>query len=311
MRLASVSLVRNEADVIEAFVRYHVQRLDRMLILCHFSQDNTLEILQSLASEGLAVEVLSDRTSAYRQGERMTEFMREAAAGGADWVLPLDADEFVVTEAGSLRDAVGELPDDRTAYVAARGYVPTARDDPDEPNPIVRIRHRVPEERWFKVFVPKRLAADRRFHLVTGSHAVVDTRGGLVPREQTTSVVLAHFPYRDAEQMERKILGGWPTALADPSRRPSQGTHWRDLFEQWCATQTLPYEKHQSTALVDDPLPVDFELRYPMRPAPPALVAARTAELLAEELLAARTRLRPPFVRRAGALVARLRRLRG
>lgn len=56
-QLATVSLVRNEADIIEAFVRHHIRWVGRMLIILHrpdvqkLIADNTEQILQELASK--------------------------------------------------------------------------------------------------------------------------------------------------------------------------------------------------------------------------------------------------------------------
>ena len=46
MRIASVSIVKDEADIIEAFVRHNLVFVDRMFIIDDRSSDNTSEILQ-------------------------------------------------------------------------------------------------------------------------------------------------------------------------------------------------------------------------------------------------------------------------
>ena len=108
MRVTAISMVRNEADVIEAFVRHHAEIVDELVVVDHRSVDGTDEMLRALAEEGLPLRVRSEDSPVQRQNVVMTGLMREAAAdGGADWVLPLDADEFLVAPQGSVRDRAG------------------------------------------------------------------------------------------------------------------------------------------------------------------------------------------------------------
>ena len=46
-----VSMVRNEADIIESFVRHNLQFADRLYIVNHRSSDATKDILQQLLQE--------------------------------------------------------------------------------------------------------------------------------------------------------------------------------------------------------------------------------------------------------------------
>ena len=57
--IAVVSMVRNEADVIESFVRHNLGWADRLYVAVHESSDETLSILQALQGDGLPI-VLSE-----------------------------------------------------------------------------------------------------------------------------------------------------------------------------------------------------------------------------------------------------------
>ena len=48
MKIYSLSVVKNEAAIIESFVRYNHNIFDGMLIVDHNSYDDTLNILNSL-----------------------------------------------------------------------------------------------------------------------------------------------------------------------------------------------------------------------------------------------------------------------
>ena len=55
--IAAISMVRNEADVIESFVRHTLRFADRLYITDHRSEDATREILSALVSESLPILV--------------------------------------------------------------------------------------------------------------------------------------------------------------------------------------------------------------------------------------------------------------
>src|SRR4051812_18066628 len=106
MRVTAISMVRNEADVIEAFVRHHAEIVDELVVVDHRSVDGTDETLRALVAEGLPLRVRAEDSPVQRQNVVMTDLMRTAAADGADWVLPLDADEFLAAPQGSVRGAL-------------------------------------------------------------------------------------------------------------------------------------------------------------------------------------------------------------
>src|SRR5690349_11051897 len=91
-------MVRNEADVIEAFVRHNLAFLDALVVVDHGSFDGTSDVLAKLRDEGLPLRVAHDADPAYRQAQTMTRLAREALGEGADFVFALDADEFLKLE---------------------------------------------------------------------------------------------------------------------------------------------------------------------------------------------------------------------
>ena len=99
--IAVVSMVRNEADVIESFVRHNLGWADRLYVAVHESSDETLSILQALQGDGLPIVLSEVKGAAQLQSEVVTMLMRQAVAEGAAFVVPLDADEFLLPDGGS------------------------------------------------------------------------------------------------------------------------------------------------------------------------------------------------------------------
>src|SRR5438105_5972075 len=136
MRLAAVATLKNEIDIAEAFVRHTLAIVSELQVIDNGSTDGTLEVLRALAAQGLALEITELGPIEKRQGERLTALLRRTRA---DFVFPLDADEF-------LRPfSEEELRSDKPIHLDWQTFLPDEKDDETEPNPILRLRHRARE----------------------------------------------------------------------------------------------------------------------------------------------------------------------
>ena len=106
--------VRDEGDVLEANLRYHhALGVDHFVVTDNGSTDATPEILRRYEEAGLA-HVISEPGTDYRiRGPVwLTDMARLAATElDADWVIHTDADEFWLPAEGSLKDALGGIPE--------------------------------------------------------------------------------------------------------------------------------------------------------------------------------------------------------
>jgi glycosyltransferase involved in cell wall biosynthesis len=233
MPIVAVTTVKNEIDIIEAFVRHTLALVDRLVVLDNGSGDGTLTVLRALQAEGLPLDVVEDPTPGMYQAQRMTRLMRDWAVGrhGADWVLPLDADEFlVVPRRGSLVPSGARA--DRPVALPWQTYVPCREDDGAEANPVVRIRHRLREElgAWVKVLVPGELARRADATFSQGSHDLL-LDGKPCPQVAGDGACLAHFPLRSPGQYLAKIAMNTLQYLVIPDRRPEGGWHYREAYD--------------------------------------------------------------------------------
>ena len=121
-----------------------------------------------------------------------------------------------------------------------------------------------------------------------------------MPSELVEGLALAHFPVRSVGQVATKVLSGWLAHLARPDRLQDQAFQWKRAFDAIVSGRRLTPQRLRALALeysasdpsrdldrtlVEDPVPVAYELRYPP-PVPPSplSVLASTAEALVEEL---------------------------
>lgn len=298
MRLVCIAMVKNEGDIVEAFVRHNLRFVDGLVVVDNGSVDGTRRILEELIREGLCLVVMDDPDVTYAQSRKMTDLLATtASAFRPDWVLPIDADEMVVSRDGaSLRAAIEAVPGDRVPVLPWRTYVPSAGDDASERNPVARLCHRrrIEVPQWTKVIVPARLHAGHSVVIGAGNHALFVGRGNeAAPSAEVSGVALAHFPVRSPDQIVGKVITGWLAYLSDPSRVSGINVHWEALYREFLSGKwPTPDDLHElamkyglsdgSGGVVEDPLGYGDALRYVDSASTPLLVRiTRTAEQIA------------------------------
>jgi hypothetical protein len=286
MKIVGISMIRNDADIVEPFVRHTLRVLDHLFVIVHCPQDGTGEILSALHAEGLPMTLVFDGEPAFLQGERLTWLARAAfAAFGPDYVFPLDADEFIVPpERAAIEEALAPLPPDTVAArIRLRTFVMTSDDPANETNPLRRIRFRPRKEaKMNKIVLTPAFAADPMLVIDHGNHGLlrIGALARQLPLPPLRQLALAHYPVRSAAQLMNKTIIGYLAHIA--AGRPSVeehrlATHWRRCYEDMIlhgATRAMT--EHQLLAwfhgrrdtlvhadeLVCDPTPAPDALRY-------------------------------------------------
>lgn len=78
-KIAVISMMKNEADIVESFVRYYAAFADCIIIADHNSNDGTWEILEKLKAEYPFLVTTTVEQMEYIQSEIMTSLMELAA----------------------------------------------------------------------------------------------------------------------------------------------------------------------------------------------------------------------------------------
>jgi hypothetical protein len=207
MRLVMTLLVRDEADIVDAQIAFHLQAgVDFVVATDNRSEDGTTEILERYAEQGV-LHLIREPGEDLRQTEWVSRMARLAATEfGADWVLNTDADELWWCHDGSLKELLGAIPN-RYGVVrgAWRNFVPR----PDD-------------ERFFAERMTARLCAPRfhphplSTHFKSAHRAAANVRvgrgnheafgDGLVPLRGWYPIEVLHFPVRSLEHCRRKYV---------------------------------------------------------------------------------------------------------
>jgi hypothetical protein len=212
MKVVMTLLVRDEADVLDAHLAYHLSAgVDLVIATDHRSVDGTTEILESYARDG-RVQLIRRDDEKIRQSEWMTRMAQLAASKhGADWVLNSDADEFWWPAAPSLEDALAAVPSTHgIVYAVSRVFVPRPGTAHFSERMIARLDLPAPLNDPATPYRHVAKVAHRgnpRAVVLQGNHRVSGT--SLRDIRSWSPLELLHFPLRSPEQAAAKHLNTW------------------------------------------------------------------------------------------------------
>ena len=231
MRLVGIAVIRNEADIVEPFVRHTLALLDALLVVDHASTDGTRDVLLALVREGLPLQVHGDEVLANLQQKRCRLLFEKAwAEQAADWVLPLDADEILVVRDREHLEAELAAADGQPLALPLLNYCATQGDDESLTNPLRRIQYRAAANTTVKLCLPRTLVWDERLVVGKGNHAVIFD-GRALPARRADGVALAHFALRSPAQQAVRIVTGELQKLSRGREWHGLDVHYRPGFE--------------------------------------------------------------------------------
>jgi glycosyltransferase involved in cell wall biosynthesis len=233
MKLVAIARVRNELDIIEAFVRHHAQHFDKLIVLDDGSSDGTCQILHQLQSAYPDLVVLRQPTIGYMQNRYMNLLLRMAVDKfGADWIAPLDADEFIEPADGLMLEQVLAERPPAIYRLGWRNFIWNPDfEQSNERNPVLRQRFRLPERLDQTKLLLHSEFLTGTAELSLGNHELVDG-GRLVPTEPLDCVQLCHYPIRSVAQYAAKIVVGYLQYLATPDWNRMSGAQYIKPFQE-------------------------------------------------------------------------------
>lgn len=217
MSVVGISMVKDEADVIAGTLRHMADEVDHMVVADNGSADGTRAILNDLATV-LPLTVVDDPETAYYQSAKMTALAEQAAADGAVWIVPFDADELWYSPHGRIADVLADVDADIVHADLFNHFATGVDPVGDDPFRTMVWRQRQPGA------LPKVAVRWRAGSVIHQGNHGADVPGG---RPAVSGLLeLRHFPYRSAAQFARKALNG-AAAYAAADLPEDQGAHWR------------------------------------------------------------------------------------
>ncbi len=248
MKLVMTLLVRDEADIVDAQIAYHLDAgVDVVVATDNRSEDGTTEILERYEREG-HLHLIREPGDDLRQSEWVTRMARLAATDlRADWVLNTDADEFWWPRGGDFRELFAAVPG-RYGVVrgAWRNFVP--RPD-DEPFFAERMTARLGRPSFhphpMSIHFKSAHRATPDIRIGRGNHEAFGT--GLVALRGWYPIEILHFPVRSLKHCMRKYVTQF-VALERNAQKGIPG-HMADAYRAYRAGEL---EGYYEPLVVDD-----------------------------------------------------------
>lgn len=231
VRIAGATMVKNECDIIELFVRINSRHLDHIFIVDHCSSDTTRTILARLMAEGYPLTVYAYEASDFQQSQVITWLVRQIASSGSyDYIVTLDADEFINPKLETFSESlVASIPQGKCGHIKWESFAPIRDEYYSAEAPLFELfRQRFTENpQFYKVVISSSVGINCTVtegnHFATVNGQMVD----YLPVEAT----LQHVPVRSADQLYGKALIGNHRLSIKVGRGKNETTHWDDIAQ--------------------------------------------------------------------------------
>ncbi len=275
MRLISYSMVKNEEDIIEMFIRRNLNILDHMYISDNMSSDKTKKILNSLIAEGLPITVWDDLDPRHLQSKKTTSAYKKISKNDEfDAIFFIDSDEFLIGDTSKLDDyyklgAVYELK--RVRYIISEL-------NSSQINFFSLMEYKYKEKESSKSMIFHDQNNYDKIRIGEGNHHIYYHGKGKL-NKGALNLQIAHFPIRSKEQFIRKNLIGWLALMQnEPQMNKKEkpiGSHWRNAYrfimDRNCDLSDKDFYQYLYKAnsidelkekVIYDPIKTDIKLKY-------------------------------------------------
>lgn len=221
MKIYGICMVRNEVDIIRLTILHHLALgFDGLIVVDNGSSDGTDKELASFRYDK-RVKWTRDE-SPWRQPAIMSEIAREAFRGGADWVVPFDADEFWHAWSYNFRQVLAES---RAGALRVQGinFIQSRAQRLPSPTALLTMMYRArepigPLQRCQELVESKQIAyvekenppkwlcrATPEVVFSAGYHEVSGVDG---PHEVSSGLAILHAPLRSRATLDKKAEHG-------------------------------------------------------------------------------------------------------
>jgi glycosyltransferase involved in cell wall biosynthesis len=237
-------LVRNEATIVADSIGHLLNnlRIWRLYVADNGSTDATPRILQRIAALDKRVSILH-APGPYRPEAVMATLVSQAMDGGANWILPTDADEFLWISASALRRRLAAMPAIGAYRLPVCNFVQFGTVGKDRAGSVRTMLFRaVPEgtehsahllvhndglpflrSRYQAKIIVRASPALRIYH---GHHHADGLAGPIFP---TPLASVLHAPIRSRDDLHSRVLHG--RRVLDLSDDPDTSWHLKRLVE--------------------------------------------------------------------------------
>ena len=234
-KIAVVTMMKNEADIVESFIRHTSLFADKIYVCDHKSTDRTHEILESLKDEGLPIEISTFERDEYAQSEVTNGLINRAFEDNFDLVLLLDADEFLIYIDGGSNELRAHLQSlDINQLYETRLWAYRFADSNDSEfalsRHILRYKFASLTEYTPKIFMGRGFWFKYNPTIDQGNHGVSFSQPISVKAIHDESIHYAHFDQRSPRQLLSKYSNAWLNTLLYQTRYSADANHCKKFI---------------------------------------------------------------------------------
>lgn len=240
MTLVMTLLVRDEDDILEANMRYHLEKgVDHIIVTDNLSVDGTAGIVDDFVKQGVA-SYIHEPDDTYSQSRWVTRMAHMAHRDlGAKWVMHSDADEFWMTpECGDLRKYFNAVLFHNVIQAPRHDFI--CLEGEDTPFWQRMIYRQTKSLNPLGKPLPPKIThrASARVKVAQGNHAV---SGLFWKRQLNSDLEILHFPLRSRNQYLQKIRNGGKAYANNTELAKTAGATWRKQYAELMETGQLAY----------------------------------------------------------------------
>lgn len=235
MKILLITKVKNEADIIEYFIRYHLNIVDRVVVIDNGSTDGTYDIVLSLIREGLSVDLVNEGFSkfdALRFANQYTEFYLKKYE--CDFVIFADADELISCDNGdNPRKIIETFDNDKIYYCKWKTFLYAGVDEHSAFTPELYNEYRDEiYEKFEKIIIPAPMFYKYKIVVEAGNHSCHSTIRDMNPPARLSSkeIKFSHYPIRSMNQYRKQIILNSIFMMSNPDVNLQTGAHWKYMF---------------------------------------------------------------------------------
>lgn len=224
MRKIIISVVKNDDDIIESFIKENSKYVDHIYIGVHYPDGNLEAIIEKMRNENYPVTKLSIKIKEFNQGLITTQLYHEVSylESKMDICYFLDCDEFI-----NSTSEIERKYESGKVFTSAR-YETLYLGDKE---PLNRVRNKLQSS---KSIICHDKKSYKNYKIGAGNHFVYINNEKALTEELETKII--HVPYRSAKQYVTKILGSWTTMLLHSPemafKEDVKGKHWKDNYQK-------------------------------------------------------------------------------
>lgn len=232
MKLAVISMIRDEGDIISPFLKHLSALFDIVFLFDHRSSDGSSDVMQKACAQHKEWHYYYCDFAGYHQKIISTIFMKKAFALGADAVFFMDSDEFVDTESKLELQNAAALINDKKAI----GFFEWR---PCIPETFNEWNFDISTPMWVadKNSNMSKIAISRSSFMSTPSMGITQGNHNVTPRriaEAVQRLHLGHYfhiPIRSHAQVVKKVLVQGFAERARNSSMIKDNWHTRQIVE--------------------------------------------------------------------------------